>query len=58
MLKKIVVQNYILIDKLELEFSNKLNIITGETGSGKSILIGAIDTVFGAKVSKDCIKTG
>ncbi len=58
MLKKILVENYILIDKLELEFSNKLNIITGETGSGKSILIGAIDTAFGAKVSKECIKTG
>ena len=58
MLKKILVQNYILIEKLELDFSNKLNIITGETGSGKSILIGAIDTVFGAKTSKDCIRTG
>ena len=58
MLKKILVQNYILIENLELEFSNKLNIITGETGSGKSILIGAIDTVFGAKASKDCIRTG
>lgn len=58
MLKKILVKNYILIDSLELEFSNKLNIITGETGSGKSILIGAIDIVFGAKVSKECIKTG
>lgn len=58
MLKKILVQNYILIENLELEFSNKLNIITGETGSGKSILIDAIDTVFGAKTSKDCIRTG
>lgn len=58
MLKKILIQNYILIENLELEFSNKLNIITGETGSGKSILIGAIDTVFGAKTSKDCIRTG
>lgn len=58
MLKKILVENYILIEKLELEFSNKLNIITGETGSGKSILIGAIDAVFGAKTSKECIKTG
>ena len=58
MLKKILIQNYILIEKLELDFSNKLNIITGETGSGKSILIGAIDTVFGAKTSKDCIRTG
>jgi len=58
MLKKILVQNYILIDKLELEFNSKLNIITGETGSGKSILIGAIDVVFGGKTSKECIKTG
>lgn len=58
MLKKILVQNYILIDNLELEFSNKLNIITGETGSGKSILIGAIDAVLGGKVSRDCIKNG
>ena len=56
MLKKILVQNYILIENLELEFSRKLNIITGETGSGKSILIGAIDTVFGGKTSKECIR--
>lgn len=58
MLKKILVQNYILIENLELEFSRKLNIITGETGSGKSILIGAIDTVFGGKTSKECIRVG
>ena len=58
MLKKILIKDYILIDNLELEFSDKLNIITGETGSGKSILIGAIDVVFGAKVSKECIKNG
>lgn len=58
MLSKILIQNYILIDNLELNFSNKLNVITGETGSGKSILIGAIDVAFGAKISKDCIKTG
>ena len=58
MLKKILVQNYILIENLELEFSSKLNIITGETGSGKSILIGAIDTVFGGKTSKECIRKG
>ena len=58
MLKKILVQNYILIENLELEFSRKLNIITGETGSGKSILIGAIDTVFGGKTSKECIRKG
>lgn len=58
MLKKILVKNYILIDNLELNFDEKLNIITGETGAGKSILIGAIDAVFASKVSKDVIKTG
>lgn len=41
-----------------MDFDEKLNIITGETGSGKSILIGAIDAVLGAKVSKDSIKIG
>ena len=39
-------------------FSKGLNIITGETGAGKSILINAIDIAFGAKVGKEVIKTG
>ena len=58
MLSKIFIKNYILIDELELEFSDGLNIITGETGAGKSILINAIDIAFGAKVSKEVIKNG
>jgi len=58
MLKKIFIQNYKLIDKLELEFHKRLNVITGETGSGKSILISAIDVVLGGKASKESIKTG
>ena len=58
MLTKICIKNYILIDELELDFSNGLNIITGETGAGKSILINAIDIAFGAKVGKEVIKTG
>ena len=57
MLSKIFIKNYILIDELDLEFSEGLNIITGETGAGKSILINAIDIAFGAKVSKEVIKT-
>ncbi len=57
MLSKIFIKNYILIDELELEFSNGLNIITGETGAGKSILINAIDIAFGAKTGKEVIKT-
>lgn len=58
MLSKIFIKNYILIDELELNFAKGLNIITGETGAGKSILINAIDIAFGAKVGKEVIKTG
>jgi len=58
MLNRILIKNYILIDELELDFSKGLNIITGETGAGKSILINAIDIVFGAKAGKEVIKTG
>lgn len=58
MLSKILIKNYILIDELELDLHNGLNIITGETGAGKSILINAIDIVFGAKCGKEVIKSG
>ena len=58
MLRKIFIKNYILIDELELDFSDGLNIITGETGAGKSILINAIDIAFGTKAGKEVIKTG
>ena len=59
MLSKIFIKNYILIDELELNLSEGLNIITGETGAGKSILINAIDIAFGGKVAnKEVIKTG
>ena len=58
MLSKIFIKNYILIDELELDFSKGLNIITGETGAGKSILINAIDIAFGAKITKEVVKTG
>ena len=57
MLNKILIKNYILIDELELDFTSGLNIITGETGAGKSILINAIDIAFGAKVGKEVIKS-
>ncbi|MCQ2739111.1 MAG: DNA repair protein RecN [bacterium] len=55
MLEKIYIKNYILIEELELEPSKGLNIITGETGAGKSILISAIDVAFGAKIGKEVI---
>ena len=58
MLSSIYIKNYILIDETEQNFSFGLNIITGETGAGKSILINAIDIAFGARAGKEVIKTG
>lgn len=58
MIKQIRLKNYILIDEITVDFSKGLNVITGETGSGKSILINAIDIAFSNRVSKEVIKTG
>ncbi len=49
MLKKLSVQNYILIDELDIHFSSGLTIITGETGAGKSILLGALSLILGQR---------
>ena len=49
MLRRLSVENYALIDKLEMELDPHLNIITGETGAGKSILLGALGLLLGAK---------
>lgn len=58
MIKQIKLKDYILIDELCANFDNRLNIITGETGAGKSIILNAIDLVFSSRVSKNVIKTG
>ena len=49
MLLRLSIQNYALIDHLELEFQEGLNIITGETGAGKSILLGALSLILGQR---------
>ena len=49
MLRRLTVENYALIDHLELELDEHLNILTGETGAGKSILLGALSLLLGAK---------
>ncbi len=49
MLKKLLIRNYTIIQKVEIEFSQGLNIITGETGAGKSILLGALGLIMGKR---------
>lgn len=56
MLRRLSVENYALIDSLELELDPHLNIITGETGAGKSILLGALSLLLGAKNEGSAIK--
>ncbi|MGI6071007.1 MAG: DNA repair protein RecN [Blautia sp.] len=58
MLLNLHVKNMALIDEIEVDFSKGLNILTGETGAGKSILLGSMQLVLGAKVSKDMIRSG
>lgn len=56
MLRRLSVENYALIEKLELELDPHLNIITGETGAGKSILLGALGLLLGARSDSAAIK--
>lgn len=56
MIKTLFIKDFILIDEIEIDFNKGLNILTGETGSGKSIIIDAIDLAFGARGTKDIIK--
>lgn len=55
MLKKLFVQNYAIIDELEIDFSARLNIITGETGAGKSILMGALSLILGDRADSSVL---
>ena len=56
MLRTLSVENYALIDHLEVEFDSHLNIITGQTGAGKSILLGALSLLLGARNEGSAIK--
>lgn len=58
MLAYLHVKNIALIEELEIDFDQGLNILTGETGAGKSIILGSVNYVLGAKVKKDFIRTG
>ena len=58
MLKTLTVWNFALLEQVEIEFDAGLNILTGETGAGKSILIDALGAVLGHRLSGDVIRTG
>lgn len=58
MLRNLHVKNLALIDEMEVEFEEGLNILTGETGAGKSLIIGSINMALGQKVPKEMIKEG
>lgn len=58
MLQEIHIQNYAVIESLTVEFHPGFNVLTGETGSGKSILVDALDLALGGRASPDVIRTG
>lgn len=58
MLLELNISNFVLIDKLNIQFTNGFNVLTGETGAGKSIIIGAISLILGGRGNKDSIKYG
>jgi DNA repair protein RecN (Recombination protein N) len=57
-LSELIVRNFAVIRDLEVSFSDGLTIITGETGAGKSILVGAVNLILGARASQEMIRTG
>jgi len=54
-IQKLFIQNYAIIDELEIDFSNKLNVITGETGAGKSIIVGALGLILGERADSTAL---
>ena len=58
MIIQLNIKNFALIEEISVQFNQGFNILSGETGAGKSILIDAIDYVLGGKFSKDLIRTG
>lgn len=58
MLQNLHVKNLALIDEIEVEFKEGLNILTGETGAGKSIILGSVNLALGGRFTKDIIREG
>lgn len=58
MLQDLIVHNFAIIRHLEISFQEGLNILSGETGAGKSILVGAVNLILGSRASQEMIRTG
>lgn len=58
MLERIHIQNIGIIEDVQLEFDNGINVLTGETGSGKTLIIDSISLVTGNRISKEIIRNG
>lgn len=58
MLRSLFIQNFVLIDSLDIQFDNGFSVITGETGAGKSIILGALSLVLGQRADGKSIKNG
>ena len=58
MLKRISITNYALIEQLDINWDSHLNVITGETGAGKSIVIDALTLILGQRTNKQNIRQG
>ena len=56
MLTKLTISNYALIDRLEVDFKKGLTIITGETGAGKSIIMGALSLILGERADSKSVR--
>lgn len=58
MLNSLYIENVAVIEKAEIDFKKGFNVLTGETGAGKSIIIGSINALLGGRISKDMIRSG
>src|SRR5712671_3109311 len=57
-LLELVIENYAVVDRLRVRFHPGLNLLTGETGSGKSIVVDALGLLFGGRASADMVRSG
>src|ERR1700750_1926860 len=58
MLVELIVENYAVVERARIQFHQGLNLLTGETGSGKSIVVDSLALLLGARASSDMIRTG